>query len=79
MERIDRSYNTDNRDLSELEEKVLILDTIYLLGNLCSDQRKLAEAEKIYQRTLQGYKKALSAEHTSTLRTVNSLDTLYKD
>jgi hypothetical protein len=37
---------------------------------------KLGEAEKMYQRALQGYEKALDAEHTSTLNTVNNLGNL---
>ena len=33
---------------------------------------KMAEAEKIYERVLEGYKKAWVPEHTSTFRTVNN-------
>jgi tetratricopeptide (TPR) repeat protein len=40
---------------------------------------KLAKAEKMYERALQGREKALGAEHTSTLRTVNHFGSLYKD
>jgi tetratricopeptide (TPR) repeat protein len=47
------------------------------LGLLYADQCKLAEAEQMYQRALQGYEKALGAEHTSTLRTVSALGILY--
>ncbi len=36
-----------------------------MLGNLCSDQGKLAEAEEMYQRALKGYEKALGAEHNT--------------
>ena len=43
------------------------------------DQGKLAEAEAMYLRALQGYEKALGAEHTSTLDTVNNLGILYAD
>jgi len=49
------------------------------LGLLYADQSKLAEAEKMYQRALDGYEKALGPEHTSTLDTVNNLGRLYKD
>jgi tetratricopeptide (TPR) repeat protein len=38
----------------------------YNLGNLYRGQDKLAEAENMYQRALQGYEKALGADHTST-------------
>ncbi|KAH8589506.1 hypothetical protein B0O99DRAFT_692400 [Bisporella sp. PMI_857] len=47
------------------------------LGNLYRNQGKLAEAEQMYQRAQQGYEKALGAEHTLTLQTVNSLGILY--
>jgi tetratricopeptide (TPR) repeat protein len=49
------------------------------LGDLYSDQGKLVEAEQIYERALQGKEKALGAEHTSTLDTVNNLGNLYKN
>ncbi|MCJ1405466.1 hypothetical protein MMC11_008694 [Xylographa trunciseda] len=46
---------------------------------LYRNQGKLAEAEQMYERALQGYEKALGAEHISTLRTVNNLGTLYRN
>ena len=49
------------------------------LGNLYADQGKMAEAEKMYQRALEGYEKAWGPEHTSTLDTVNNLGNLYAD
>ena len=49
------------------------------LGMLYADQGKLGEAEKMYQRALEGYEKALGPEHTSTLDTVNNLGALYAD
>ena len=39
----------------------------------------MKEAEDMYLRALTGYEKAWGPEHTSTLRTVNNLGTLYKD
>jgi tetratricopeptide (TPR) repeat protein len=48
------------------------------LGLLYWNQGKLAEAEQMYQRALQGFEKALGAEHTSTLQTVNNLGNLYR-
>ena len=33
----------------------------------------------MYQRALQGYEKACSPKHTSTLRTINNLGILYAD
>ena len=49
------------------------------LGNLYADQGKLAEAEAMYTRALQGKEEALGPKHTSTLDTVNNLGALYKD
>ncbi len=49
------------------------------LGLLYADQGKMAEAEKMYQRALEGYEKAWGPEHTSTLGTVNNLGILYKN
>ncbi|KAN0075132.1 P-loop containing nucleoside triphosphate hydrolase protein [Elaphomyces granulatus] len=43
------------------------LDTVNNLGVLYADQGKLDEAEKMYQRALQGFEKALGPGHTSTL------------
>ncbi|KAH8587304.1 P-loop containing nucleoside triphosphate hydrolase protein [Bisporella sp. PMI_857] len=51
----------------------------YNLGLLYADQGKLAEAESMYERALAGKEKALGAEHTSTLDTVNNLGLLYAD
>ena len=56
-----------------------VLDAIACLGLLYSDQGKLDEAEKMYQRALQGYEKALGPEHTWTLDTVNNLGLLYSN
>src|ERR1700722_15486107 len=50
---------------------------LYRLGCLYADQGKLDEAEKMYQRALQGYEKAWGPDHTSTLDTVNNLGLLY--
>ena len=51
----------------------------FSLGYLYANQRKLIEAEQMYQRALQGYEKAWGLEHTSTLDTVNNLANLNKD
>jgi tetratricopeptide (TPR) repeat protein len=48
------------------------------LGLLYANQGKLAEAEKMYQRALQGYEKAFGAEHTSTLDIVSNSGNLYR-
>jgi len=52
---------------------------LHNLGLLYADQGKLDEAEKTYQRALQGYEKAWGPDHTSTLDTVNNLGLLYAD
>ena len=49
------------------------------LGILYANQGKLDEAEKMYQRALQGYEKAWGPDHTSTLDTVHNLGILYAD
>jgi len=49
------------------------------LGDLYKDQGKMAEAEKMYERALDGKEKAWGPEHTSTLDTVNNLGLLYTD
>jgi Tfp pilus assembly protein PilF len=53
------------------------LNTVNNLANLYKTQGKLVEAEQMYQRALQGKKKAWGPEHTSTLDTVNNLANLY--
>jgi tetratricopeptide (TPR) repeat protein len=53
--------------------------TYFSLGYLFKDQSKLALAEQMYKRALRGNEKALGAEHTSTLITVNNLGILYAD
>lgn len=52
------------------------LDTINNLGLLYVDQGKLVEAEKMYERALEGYEKAWGSDHT-TLVTANNLGSLY--
>ncbi|KAN0077370.1 hypothetical protein V8E54_005674 [Elaphomyces granulatus] len=52
---------------------------LHELGDLYADQGKLDEAEKMYQRALQGKEKAWGPDHTSILDTVNNLGTLYAD
>ncbi|KIX05941.1 uncharacterized protein Z518_03915 [Rhinocladiella mackenziei CBS 650.93] len=55
----------------------LSVDSIHCLVLLYADRGKLDEAEKIYQRALAGYEKALGTDHTSTLDRVNNLGLLY--
>ncbi|MCJ1429508.1 hypothetical protein MMC29_007423, partial [Sticta canariensis] len=49
------------------------------LGFLYLSLGKPAEAEKMYQRALNGKEKALGPDHTSTLNTVNNLGILYEN
>src|SRR3954451_8757016 len=56
-----------------------LVDNCHNLGYLYANQDKLVEAEQMYQRALQGKEKALGAEHTSTLSTVNNLGNLYRN
>ncbi|RMZ87211.1 hypothetical protein DV736_g5563, partial [Chaetothyriales sp. CBS 134916] len=48
-------------------------------GNLYADQGKLAKAEQMYLRALQGKEEALGLTHPSTLDTVHNLGLLYQD
>ena len=50
---------------------------LHMLGILYANQGKLAEAEAMYSRALQGREEALGPKHTSTLETVNNLGALY--
>jgi tetratricopeptide (TPR) repeat protein len=50
---------------------------LFNLGLVYAGQGKLDEAEKMYQRALQGYEKVGGPDHTSTLETVNNLGLLY--
>ncbi|RDW69390.1 hypothetical protein BP6252_08410 [Coleophoma cylindrospora] len=47
------------------------------LGFLYKSQSKLDEAEKMYQRALDGYEKVCGPDHVSTLDTVNNLGCFY--
>jgi tetratricopeptide (TPR) repeat protein len=51
----------------------------YNLGDLYKNQGKLAEAEKMYIRALQGYEKALEPDHILILDIVNNLGILYRN
>jgi tetratricopeptide (TPR) repeat protein len=52
---------------------------LHRFGSTFKNQGRFNEAEKMYQRALQGYEKAWGLEHTSTLDTVNNLGVLYED
>jgi tetratricopeptide (TPR) repeat protein len=52
---------------------------LHSLGDLYKNQGKLAEAEAMYDRALQGCEEALGPKHTSTLETVHTLGDLYAD
>jgi tetratricopeptide (TPR) repeat protein len=54
-------------------------DYLHNFGDAFAHQGRLDEAEKMYQRALQGFEKAWGLEHTSTLDTVNNLGILYAD
>ncbi len=49
-----------------------------ILGDLYKFQGKLADAEKMYNRVVQGYEKTLGPDHALTLNTVNNLGTVYQ-
>jgi tetratricopeptide (TPR) repeat protein len=60
-------------------DNVLTSSSMHSLEMLYLDQGKLAKAEKMYQRALQGKEKALGADHTLALQTVNNLGLLYRN
>ena len=74
-----KGRGSSRRAGTDKEYRREVLDAIAWLGLLYSDQGKLDEAEKMYQRALQGKEKALGPRHTSTLDTVNNLGNLYSD
>ncbi|KAI9673080.1 MAG: hypothetical protein M1829_004394 [Trizodia sp. TS-e1964] len=57
----------------------LMLDVYSCIAEMYRNQGKLSEAEKMYQRALQGYEEAVGPKHTSTLNTVNNLGTLFSE
>jgi tetratricopeptide (TPR) repeat protein len=71
------SHERVSTEIHVSDELVEILDSIHYLGSLYNHLGKLAEAEQMYERALQGKEKALGAEHTSTLGTINNLGLLY--
>ncbi|KAH6725029.1 hypothetical protein BKA61DRAFT_665703 [Leptodontidium sp. MPI-SDFR-AT-0119] len=68
-----RGYMDDKLDIKGLDW------AFHNLGDLFTNQGKLAEAEKMYVRALQGCEEVLGPDHTSTLDTVNNLGLLYVD
>ena len=70
------SHGADSNDVKERE---VILGGAHLLGLLYKDQGRLAEAEKIYQLALEGYKVAFGPKYKSTLGIFNNLGLLYKE
>ncbi len=79
MERKAISRGMDEVDFDETEKQETILEAIHLLGYLYSEQGKLAEAEKMYERALRGREEVLGTRHTATLDTVHNLGLLYAD
>ncbi|TGO06819.1 hypothetical protein BTUL_0472g00010 [Botrytis tulipae] len=71
------------RQASFIEDAKVDIDRLYWefqnIGLLYSNQGKLAEAEVMYLRALEGKEKALGPDHTSTLATVNNLGLLYSN
>jgi tetratricopeptide (TPR) repeat protein len=63
---VDGSVDSDGRE-----------DHLHNFGDAFARQGRRDEAEKMYQRALQGKEKAWGPEHTSTIKTVNNLGNLY--
>ena len=56
-----------------VEELVVIPGAVMLLGNLYRTQGKLGEAEKMYERALQGYEKALGTNFETYIPALNTI------
>ena len=54
-------------------------DDLFGFAYLYGQNDMMVEAEKMYQRALDGREKAWGPDHTSTLQTMNNLGTLYAD
>lgn len=69
----------DDVDFSKIKDKEATLAAIHKLGYLYADQGKMAEAEKMFERALQGNEKLLGPIHPSTLDMVHDLGIFYKN
>lgn len=56
-----------------------LLEALHLMGLLCVNQGKLAEAKQMYECALDGQEVVLGPKHRSTLTTINDLGVLYQD
>jgi len=66
--------------IEPLHDEIGNLNANYdVFGEFYSDNCRLQDAERMYKHALAGYEKALGAENTSTLGTVNNLGLFYAD
>ncbi|TAQ87275.1 hypothetical protein B7494_g4384 [Chlorociboria aeruginascens] len=65
--------------IKSVKEQAIILRATFMLGNLYASQGNFDEAEKMYQRALQGYETAFGAKHETAFGIMNDLGNLYKD
>jgi tetratricopeptide (TPR) repeat protein len=56
----------------------VVVNQMHWFGYFLQTSSRYNEAEEMYQRALQGYEKALGADHPLTLHTVNDLGVLYR-
>ena len=68
-----------NRIKAAIDWSIIAPGDLHMLANLYRQNDMSAEAEKMYQRALDGKEKAWGPDHTSTLSTVNNLGNLYAD
>ncbi|KAH9869852.1 hypothetical protein J1614_006772 [Plenodomus biglobosus] len=73
-----RSWASIHAVLAGQEDNITMMGAVHGLGYLYAHHGKLDRAEEMYKRALQGYKKALGCDHTSTLSIINNLGSLYK-
>jgi tetratricopeptide (TPR) repeat protein len=63
----------------ETKSDETLLEALHLMGLLCVNQGKLAEAKQMYKYALHGQEVVLGPKHKSTLTTINDLGVLYHD
>jgi tetratricopeptide (TPR) repeat protein len=74
-----KCLNLISSEIAGQADSVSMPSSLHSLGILYHDQGKLVEAEKMYQRALQGKENVLGADHTSTLATVCGMGLLCRD
>ena len=72
-------YGSSTTPVFWMRSNTRVLHCLPFPGHVFGNQSRLALAETMYRRALDGYEKAWGPEHTSTLDAVNNLNNLYAD